>query len=111
MLTRLEARPVKRILGCFSGQKASVQICPDLPLLKGKTALVTGPTSGIGRETVAVCWRGAHVVLPDAHAEVERLNRQAGRSWQTRWLTPVICDLADLDSVAMADAKSLCCFA
>ena len=69
MLTRLEARPVKRILGCFSGQKGSVQMCPDLPLLKGKTALVTGPTSGIGRETVAGCRAGPMSCWPGARAK------------------------------------------
>ena len=105
MLTRLEARPVKRILGCFSGQKGSVQICPDLPVLKGKTALVTGPTSGIGRETVAgLLARGAHVVLAGRSCKKLRtlIDGLAEDGYDTGTLMPVICDLADLDSVAVA---------
>ena len=105
MLTRLEARPIKRILGCFSGQKGFIQVCPDLPLLKGKTALVTGPTSGIGRETVAgLLARGSHVVLAGRSCKKLRdlIDELAEDGYDTGALTPVICDLADLDSVALA---------
>ena len=105
MLTRLEARPVRRMLDCYSGQKESVRMCPDLPLLEGKTALVTGPTSGIGRETVAgLLARGAHVVLAGRSCEKLRaLIQGLGEDgYDADRLTPVICDLADLDSVAVA---------
>ena len=105
MLTRLEARPVRRMLGCYSGQKESVRMCPDLPLLEGKTALVTGPTSGIGRETVAgLLARGANVVLARRSCKKLRaLIQGLGEDgYDADRLTPVLCDLADLDSVAVA---------
>lgn len=105
MLTRLEARPVRRMLGCYSGQKESVRMCPDLPLLEGKTALVTGPTSGIGRETVAgLLVRGANVVLAGRSCKKLRaLIQGLGEDgYDADRLTPVLCDLADLDSVAVA---------
>ena len=105
MLTRLEARPVRRMLGCYSGQKESVRMCPDLPLLEGKTALVTGPTSGIGRETVAgLLARGAHVVLAGRSCKKLRdlIRGLEKDGYDADRLTPVVCDLADLDSVAMA---------
>ena len=105
MLTRLEARPVRRMLGCYSGQKESVRMCPDLPLLEGKTALVTGPTSGIGRETVAgLLARGANVVLAGRSCKKLRaLIQGLGEDgYDADRLTPVLCDLADLDSVAVA---------
>ena len=105
MLTRLEARPVRRMLGCYSGQKESVRMCPDLPLLEGKTALVTGPTSGIGRETVAgLLARGAHVVLAGRSCKKLRdlIRGLEKDGYDADRLTPVVCDLADLDSVAVA---------
>ena len=105
MFTRLEAHPVRRMLGCYSGQKESVQMCPNLPLLEGKTALVTGPTSGIGCETVAgLLARGAHVVLAGrSRRKMLGLIQGLGKNgFAADRLTPVICDLADLDSVALA---------
>ena len=105
MLTRLEAHPVRRMLGCYSGQRESVRMCPDLPLLEGKTALVTGPTSGIGRETVVgLLARGAHVVLAGrSRKKLRVLIQELGKDgFDADRLTPVICDLADLDSVASA---------
>ena len=105
MLTRLEAHPVRRMLGCYSGQKASIRMCPDLPLLEGKIALVTGPTSGIGRETVAgLLARGAHVVIAGrSRKKLRALIQGLGEDgFDADRLTPVVCDLADLDSVAAA---------
>ena len=105
MLTRLEAHPVRRLFGCYFGQKEPVRMCPDLPLLEGKTALVTGPTSGIGRETVAgLLARGAHVVLAGRSCKklLGLIQGLAKDGFDADRLTPVICDLADLDSVALA---------
>ena len=105
MLTRLEARPIRRMLGCYSAQREPVRMCPDLPLLEGKTALVTGPTSGIGRETVAgLLARGARVVLAGRSCrKLRALIKGLGEEgYDSDRLTPVVCDLADLDSVAIA---------
>ena len=105
MLTRLEARPIRRMLGCYSAQREPVRMCPDLPLLKGKTALVTGPTSGIGRETVAgLLARGAHVVLAGRSCKKLRalIKGLGEEGYDSDRLTSVVCDLADLDSVATA---------
>ena len=105
MLTRLEARPIRRMLGCYSAQREPVRMCPDLPLLEGKTALVTGPTSGIGRETVAgLLARGAHVVLAGRSCKKLRalIKGLGEEGYDSDRLTSVVCDLADLDSVATA---------
>lgn len=64
MITRLEAKPVRRILTSLTRQRKQSSVCPEFPALEGRTALVTGPTSGIGRETVAgLLARGAEVVI------------------------------------------------
>jgi NAD(P)-dependent dehydrogenase (short-subunit alcohol dehydrogenase family) len=67
--------------------------------LKGKHILVTGCSSGIGFETmIAFAANGAHIIglarsLASAKSACEKVHRSA---------TPVACDLADLDSVAVA---------
>jgi WW domain-containing oxidoreductase len=67
--------------------------------LTGKHILVTGCNSGIGFETMnALAANGAHVIglarsLASAKSACEKVRPSA---------TPVACDLADLDSVAVA---------
>ena len=105
MITRLDARPIRRMVGCFSGQKNAVRWCPDVPLLEGKTALVTGPTSGIGRATVeGLLTRGAHVVLAGRSCMKLRalITSLEAEGYDRQRFTPMLCDLGDLDSVAVA---------
>jgi len=65
--------------------------------LAGRTALVTGATSGIGLETARVlALRGAHVLATGRNLEKARAAcaRLPGRA------TPLACELEDFDSVA-----------
>ena len=105
MITRLEAKPVRRILTSLTRQRKQSSVCPEFPALEGRTALVTGPTSGIGRATVVgLLARGAEVVLLGRHADkLSALADALGADGlDTDRLTPVVCDLANLDSVAAA---------
>jgi NAD(P)-dependent dehydrogenase (short-subunit alcohol dehydrogenase family) len=65
--------------------------------LSGKTAVVTGCTSGIGYETTRVlALRGAHVI---GTARTKEKGTIAQASLQGR-VTPVVLELSDFDSVA-----------
>ncbi|GAA4263434.1 oxidoreductase [Dactylosporangium darangshiense] len=72
--------------------------------MTGKTAVVTGSTSGIGFETAKMlASRGARVVLacrdPEAmHAAADRIRTQV----ETAEVVEVVLDLADLSSVSAA---------
>lgn len=67
--------------------------------LRGRTIVVTGCTSGIGRETMRVlALRGAHVV---GTARSHATGEAACAAVQGR-ATPVVMDLADFDSVVAA---------
>jgi WW domain-containing oxidoreductase len=74
--------------------------------LTGKHILVTGCNSGIGFETMnALAANGAHVIglarsLASAKSACEKVRPSA---------TPVACDLADLDSVAVAAETASSC--
>jgi NAD(P)-dependent dehydrogenase (short-subunit alcohol dehydrogenase family) len=76
----------------------------DIPDLRGRRALVTGVTSGLGEHTVLeLARKGAHVVMAardgrKLDAAVERLHRALPLA-QT---TPVVLDLADLGTVRRA---------
>ncbi|MGW7409774.1 oxidoreductase [Streptomyces sp. NPDC054833] len=74
----------------------------DVPDLSGRTALVTGASGGIGRETARVlAARGAHVVLACRSAERAR----AVAEWAGGSTEVVELDLASLDSVRRAAAR------
>lgn len=76
--------------------------------LRGKVALVTGPTSGIGFETAfALALRGAHVVLaarnPKKLAEtIAALERRLSLRGVSAHLTALQLDLSSLASVRAA---------
>ena len=79
--------------------------------LTGKVALVTGVTSGIGKETARVlALRGAHVIL--ASRNVQKLNatktyleESLASSGKSAKFSVLQLDLGDLDSVRAAAAK------
>ncbi|MGW2213181.1 oxidoreductase [Streptomyces sp. NPDC001781] len=74
----------------------------DVPDLSGRTALVTGASGGIGRETARVlAARGAHVVL--ACRSTRRARAVA--AWVGGSTEVVELDLASLDSVREAAAR------
>ncbi|MBB6599515.1 SDR family NAD(P)-dependent oxidoreductase [Luteimonas sp. MC1825] len=70
--------------------------------LAGRTALVTGATSGIGMETMRVlALRGAHVIATAR----SRDKAEAARRGMRGRITPVVLDLADFDSVRACAAQ------
>lgn len=67
--------------------------------LRGRTIVVTGVTSGIGRETMRVlALRGAHVIGTARSRE----SGEAACAQVEGRATPVVLDLADFDSVVAA---------
>lgn len=89
----------------MSGRPTAREVVAGVDL-SGRTALVTGPTSGIGTETArALAWAGAHVILAarDEAASgrlAEMLSAEAGGGVSIERL-----DLSDLHSVANASAR------
>ena len=70
--------------------------------LAGKTAVITGVNSGIGKETMRVlALRGAHVI---GMARTSRKAKTACRSVEGD-TTPIALELSDFDSVVDAAAK------
>jgi len=82
----------------------------DVPSLEGRVALVTGPTSGIGREVTRVlARRGAHVLLACrdvAAGEALAAELRGGRGPARGRADVVPLDLADLRRVEQAAART-----
>lgn len=88
----------------FSSTADEVLVDKDL---KGRTVLVTGGYSGLGRETArAMAAKGAHIILSgrDAtklSAAADAISEETGAKIDT-----LVCDLAALDSVRKAAAEA-----
>jgi dehydrogenase/reductase SDR family member 12 len=81
----------------------------DVPRLDGRTVMVTGSTSGLGRATVEMCASlGARVLLlaRDPRKGERTLHEVAARTGNDD-LGLVVCDLSSLDSVRDAAATIL----
>ncbi|MDG5746686.1 SDR family NAD(P)-dependent oxidoreductase [Qipengyuania sp. XHP0207] len=71
--------------------------------LSGRTALVTGGYSGLGKETArAMAAKGAHIILSGRDAKkldeaAKEISKETGAKVET-----LVCDLASLDSVRSA---------
>ncbi len=108
MTTRLSISPVRRLLACIIGQTSKTQICPDMPLLSGRMALVTGATSGIGKETArGLLLRGADVVMLCRNGDKAEVVKQEfiAHGLDARLMHIIRCDLADMASVEAAIAN------
>lgn len=111
MTTRLSISPVRRLLACIIGQTSKTQICPDMPLLSGRLALITGTTSGIGKETArGLLLRGADVVMLCRNGDKAEVVKQEfiAHGLDARLMHIIRCDLADMESVeaAIADLRA-----
>lgn len=88
-------------MAIFDKNSTAEQVTAGLDLL-GRTALVTGATSGIGFETARVlALRGAHVLAAGRTLDKAReaCARIPGRA------TPLACELEDFDAVAECAAR------
>jgi len=83
-------------VGPFGADSTAEEVTAGLDLT-GKTALVTGATSGLGYETMRVlAMRGAHVI---GSGRTMEKAQTACDSVQGK-TTPVVCELTDFESVA-----------
>ncbi len=81
---------------------------PPLPSQDGRTCVVTGSTSGLGRETaLALAQAGAHVVLAARSEEkIEQTRTAITRQVPGARLDSLVVDLADLASVRHAAGRA-----
>ncbi|HEY3445728.1 MAG TPA: SDR family NAD(P)-dependent oxidoreductase [Myxococcales bacterium] len=87
------------IYDLFRRQDALLPVGGD-QRLDGKTVMVTGATSGLGKAVAAdLARRGARLLLP-ARSQIPELGEELARETGNRSIEMLKVDLADLDSVA-----------
>ncbi len=92
-------------LGPFGADSEAEEVTAGLDLT-GKTALVTGATSGLGYETMRIlALRGAHVI--GTGRSLEKAERACASITGTGKATPVVLELSDLDSVRRCSEQVL----
>lgn len=105
MTARLSDKPLRRLAACMIGQAAKTRVCPDTPLLTDKVALITGATSGIGKETArGLLRRGAQTIMLCRNRDKAEVVVQEfiAEGLDARLMRIVSCDLAERASVAKA---------
>jgi NAD(P)-dependent dehydrogenase (short-subunit alcohol dehydrogenase family) len=94
-------RPAGVPVSAFDAKSTATQVTEGLDL-SGRTALITGATSGLGLETMRVlCARGAHVIATGRSLEKAR---EACTGVQGR-TTPIALELERWDSVVTASEQ------
>ena len=105
MTARLSPRPLKRIRSELFSQRQNVSMCPQLPRLDGKWAVVTGANGGIGKQTArGLLQRGANLIMLCRNLEKAEQARQEfiSNRFGASKIILIECDLGDLDSVMAA---------
>lgn len=108
MLTRISRNQLKRLIGSMRGQRVHTRNCPDLPLINGRIAVVTGITSGIGKETArGLLSRGARLLAVCRNPEkADALRaRFAAEGLNTKLLEIIIADLGRPEAALQAAAE------
>lgn len=99
---RLSKKPWRRIAAAVLGQRTKTLECPDMPLLTGKIALITGSTSGIGKAAArGLLQRGARLIMVCRNADKAEVVKQEfiADGLDARNMHFVTCDLADMDAI------------
>lgn len=102
---RLRRKPWRRIAAAVLGQRTKTLECPDMPLLTGKIALITGSTSGIGKATArGLLRRGARLIMLCRNGDKAEVVQQEfiADGLDARNMHFVTCDLADMASISDA---------
>lgn len=105
MLNRVSNNQLKRLTSSMRGQRSHTRNCPDLPLINGRIAVVTGITSGIGKETArGLLSRGARLlaVCRNRGKADALMARFAAEGLNTKLLEIIIADLGRPEAALQA---------
>ena len=88
----------------FNGKSTTDDVIKDIDL-SGKTAVVTGVTSGLGIETASALLRAGIdeiIITGRQQKKLEEVASELRKTFKTQTVHTRVFDLADLDSVAAA---------